>query len=315
MNQARSRANLIFLGILATTACGCAVRSTGPAGKPAAGAAHASTQPVHPGLHNVFSVAPGLINGSAPRGDEGFTSLSAMGVRTIICVDGATPDIDRATRHGMRYVHLPIGYGGISDAEALTLARAVRDLPRPIYIHCFHGKHRSPSAAAVAMVGLGTMTNEAALAMMRRAGTSEGYAGLYAAVGRARPFDTTTLGRVPAEFPSKAELPGFVHAMAALGRTWDDVKAIKAAGWTSPADHPDLTPNQAVGLLASRLRDLAQGDALAGRPAPVHAMMADAHGAATRMVEALGGEDPTLVQAAFDGLRRSCLSCHRHFRD
>ena len=35
------------------------------------------------------------------------------------------------------------------------IATAVQTLPGPIYIHCHHGKHRSPAASAAACVGAG----------------------------------------------------------------------------------------------------------------------------------------------------------------
>ncbi len=108
----------------------------------------------HPGLHNVINFSDQLINGSAPEGDRGFDSLKALGIKTIICVDGATPDAARAEARGMRYVHLPIGYDGIDETEGLKLIRAIRDLPQPIYIHCYHGVHRSPAAAAASSAGL-----------------------------------------------------------------------------------------------------------------------------------------------------------------
>src|ERR1051326_9522581 len=58
-----------------------------------------------PGLRNVFRVGRRLYSGAAPADEAGFRSLCALGVRTIISVDGATPDVAAARRHGLRYVH------------------------------------------------------------------------------------------------------------------------------------------------------------------------------------------------------------------
>ncbi len=69
------------------------------------------------GLHNVHRVSERLFSGSSPEGDEGFRSVRDLGIRTIITVDGAKPDVDRARRHGLRYVHLPIGYDGVPEAQ------------------------------------------------------------------------------------------------------------------------------------------------------------------------------------------------------
>src|SRR5205814_1359060 len=85
-----------------------------------------------PGLHNVFRVTGRLYSGSSPEDDAGFRSLQRLGIRTVITVDGARPDVERARRFGLRYVHLPIGYDGVPEARAYQLARAVRDLPGPV---------------------------------------------------------------------------------------------------------------------------------------------------------------------------------------
>src|SRR4051794_40365147 len=65
------------------------------------------------GLQNLFRVSDRVYSGSSPEGDPGFASLERLGIRTVITVDGAKPDVATAERHGLRYVHLPIGYGGV----------------------------------------------------------------------------------------------------------------------------------------------------------------------------------------------------------
>src|SRR5262249_9425334 len=152
------------------------VGSSQPEGRP-------STNPLQlPGLHNVFQITEKLYSGSSPEGDEGFSSLQKLGVKTIISVDGAKPDTERAHKYELRYVHLPIGYDGVPREQALRIAKAVRDLPGPIYLHCHHGKHRGPAAAAVAHLCLDDKCPvEAALAVLKKAGTDPHYTGLYAA--------------------------------------------------------------------------------------------------------------------------------------
>ncbi|HEU4419191.1 MAG TPA: hypothetical protein VFT55_09650, partial [Planctomycetota bacterium] len=54
------------------------------------------------GVHNVVTYAPNLISGGVPEGQEGLHTLAAMGIQTIISVDGATPDVAGAESLGMR---------------------------------------------------------------------------------------------------------------------------------------------------------------------------------------------------------------------
>src|SRR5436305_114465 len=105
-----------------------------------------------PGLPHAFRVSDRLFSGGNPDGEAGFAALRALGVQTVISVDGARPDWETAGRHGLRYVHLPVGYDGIPRGRVLALAKAARDLPGPVYVHCHHGKHRGPAAVAAIML-------------------------------------------------------------------------------------------------------------------------------------------------------------------
>src|SRR5262245_14950937 len=49
-----------------------------------------------PGLHNVYRITDKLFSGSSPEGDEGFRSLQELGIKTVISVDGARPDVGSA---------------------------------------------------------------------------------------------------------------------------------------------------------------------------------------------------------------------------
>jgi hypothetical protein len=85
-----------------------------------------------PGVENVFRLTPWLYSGGDPRGTEGLAALQALGIRTIISVDGAVPNVEAARQLGMRYVHLPLGYDGVPRAQAVRLVKAVRTLPGPV---------------------------------------------------------------------------------------------------------------------------------------------------------------------------------------
>ena len=111
-------------------------------------------------LPNPVRVHEKVISGGLPEGDAAFAELKELGIKTVISVDGAKPDVPLAEKYGLQYVHLPHSYDGVPEQRAKELAKAVRDLPGPIYIHCHHGKHRSPAASAVACVGAGMITHD-----------------------------------------------------------------------------------------------------------------------------------------------------------
>ena len=93
-------------------------------------------------LPNAVQIHQKVISGGQPEGEAGFAELARLGIKTVISVDGARPDVATAQSFGLRYVHLPHGYDGIPSERALELAKAVREFDGPIYIHCHHGKQR-----------------------------------------------------------------------------------------------------------------------------------------------------------------------------
>ncbi|MCA9243320.1 MAG: hypothetical protein KDA32_05145 [Phycisphaerales bacterium] len=278
---------------------------------------HESTAaPAHQPLYNVFDVAPGLISGSAPEGDAGFEELARRGVRTVVSVDGAPPDVAAAHRHGLRYVHLPVGYHGIDRERQLEIARAVRDLPGPVYVHCHHGKHRGPAAAASAAVLLDELTVPQAIALLKKAGTSDHYAGLYECVEAARPASDADLNATPDDFPERAPVPGLVRVMADLDETMDHLGKIRDAGWATPADHPDLAPLAEAGRLENLLRALRYSPEIAARPREFQAMLRTSWDAARVFEDALTVSPPSsLLADRLNAINDSCKACHAQYRD
>ena len=114
-----------------------------------------------------------------PDGDIAFRNLAAMGVTTVLSVDGAVPDIEGAKKHGLRYVHVPISYDGIPREKALQIIKAVRAAKGKVYMHCHHGRHRGPTAVMVSRIALDGISNEDAVHCMEESGTGKMYSGLY----------------------------------------------------------------------------------------------------------------------------------------
>ena len=290
------------------------------AGDPPAPAAPSTTAPAAPtdvpGLHNFKRLSDRLLRGAQPEGDEAFAALAKMGVKTVVSVDGAKPDVAAAKAHGLRYVHVPIGYDGIPDDKALSLAKAFTALPGPFYVHCHHGKHRGPAACALGRMILDGVSPEDAVAEMKAAGTDPKYMGLYAApVAFTRP-DDEALAKVEVP-PSSAPVPAFAQAMVEIDGSWDRLKAVQKAGWAAPADHPDVAPAHEAVILWEHLRELARREEVAARPAAFRTMLAASEKGASDLAAALKGEtlDAVAAKAAFDRVAKSCVECHTAYRD
>jgi hypothetical protein len=271
-----------------------------------------------PGLHNVVAYGPNCWSGSLPEGDAGFASLRSWGVRTVISVDGAVPDVARAARFGLRYVHLPIGYDGFDEARKLELVRAVRDLPGPIYIHCHHGKHRSAGAAAAVAASLGWMSPQAAMARMKVSGTSESYPGLYRCASTAQVLAASLIDTAPAQWPAVTRPSGMVESMVAIDDAMERIKVVEQAGWKVPASHPDLAPAADAGAIADHLRLLGQQPPAGPRDPQFDTLLQASMKAADRLESSLAGtptSDASRLANDLQALRATCTACHAAQRD
>jgi protein tyrosine phosphatase (PTP) superfamily phosphohydrolase (DUF442 family) len=270
-----------------------------------------------PGLHNVVpytgSGSEAFYSGSAPEGDAGFDALVKLGVKTVISVDGATPDLARAKARGLRIVHLPIGYDGFDDARKAELVRAVRDLPKPIYLHCHHGKHRSAAAAGAVAVSLRWMTNEAAAARMKVSGTAVGYRGLWLCVAKASPMDGATIDAACGDFPEQTKPESLVASMVAIDEALDSIQLAVAA--TDSAKRGASAADAAK--IADLLRILEKDESVErmAKSVDFRALLRASSTRAGALEKLLGEGSSAGVPDAVARLRESCKDCHAKHRD
>lgn len=263
-------------------------------------------------LHHLITTGGRIWSGAVPEGDAAFAALTERGIRTVVCVDGARPDVEAAERHGLRYIHVPIGYDGIDAPAAMQIAAVMERTDGPVYFHCHHGKHRGPAAAALALRIETGCSVEAAYALMELADTDPIYEGLWRDVAGPLPYLDPA---APPILRPVAEVADFTAAMAQLDRDWDRVKALRTAGWRAPADHPDLAPAKEARILAETLaaaralapEGLAAEEAFARR---IRAAGDDALALAT----ALERGDAQAADASYERLKRGCLGCHDEYR-
>jgi protein tyrosine phosphatase (PTP) superfamily phosphohydrolase (DUF442 family) len=271
-----------------------------------------------PGVHNLFRVSNRLFSGSSPDDDAGFNGLAKLGIRTIISVDGAKPDVAAARRHGLTYVHLPFGYDGIPRDRLLALAKAAATLPGPIYVHCHHGQHRGPAAVAAMQLCTDATWNAAkADAWLKSAGTDPRYVGL---IGLPRSIVRPTadeLAKVPTDFPAVATIPDLARLMVDVDARWDNLKLVKAAGWAVPKDHPDVDPPHEAVQLAEHFREAARLDAARKRGPDFAGLLADAATAAAGLESELRANPVNAVRTSilFDKFAATCTACHGKYRD
>lgn len=169
-----------------------------------------------------------LYRGAAPETPEEFAFLKQIGIKTIISVDRAKPNLAVAESLGIRYVQIPIGYAKVPRDAALDFLKAMRmsSVAKPVYLHCHAGKFRAGAMAATYRVAVDKWSNDSAFAEFLRLGGSDKYKGLnHSILAFARPTDQEIEKHVfdPDKAPEPAPL---AERMSDIDRLFDEVKKL-----------------------------------------------------------------------------------------
>jgi protein tyrosine phosphatase (PTP) superfamily phosphohydrolase (DUF442 family) len=275
-----------------------------------------------PGLHNVFQLSPRIISGSEPHGEEALAELARMGVKTVVSVDGQAPDHVAAGKHGLRYVHIPVQYKGLTEDEVKQIAKTFRELEGPFYVHCFHGKHRGPAAAAVGRIVLDGATRETAVAEMRQwCGTAPEYEGLYRSILRQPMPSAAETAAFEYDFPPQAKFAGFRQAMVQVSRAHDHVQDLLEAPRLVDPEHPDLDVVNEGRKLLQALEGTFEFDEVKGGAADMRDWMtASVDGSRSllaNLIRAKAGDAAARKQAEaeFKHVKDTCSKCHKAYRN
>ncbi len=274
------------------------------------------------GLHNVYALSDDIISGAEPESEAALAAIAKMGVKTILSVDGKMPDVDTAAALGMRYVHVPIQYRGITEDEVLQIAKTFHELEGPFYVHCYHGVHRGPAAAAIGRVTMDGVPRDQAIAEMRQwCGTSKKYEGLYATIAAGDLPSAEETAAYEWDFPAQHALTGFRQSMIHMARSYDRIKdMVKNDGAINP-EHPDIDPVNEAAILQGLFKQSLELERLASKPADFRDWLDDSILQTRVLHEALvadrtsGAASWDKSRAAFADLKASCDACHAVYRN
>jgi protein tyrosine phosphatase (PTP) superfamily phosphohydrolase (DUF442 family) len=270
------------------------------------------------GLHQLFQVSADLYSGSSPESDAAFASLKELGIRTILSVDGATPEIAKAEKYGLRYVHLPIGYDGISRERLLQLVKARQTLPSPIYVHCHHGKHRGPAVVAALQLCTDPQWDaQTATQWLDQAGTDPRYKGLFHLPKNLVKPTAEELARSPEDFPSIAPVPDLTRVMVQIDHHWDRLKLVQAAAWQVPRAHPSIEPAHEALQILEHYRESRRFPAAQNYGMEFLKRLQQAEGNVAELEKQLRTPPSEIerLNRLFSKAQQDCFTCHGAYRD
>ncbi len=265
------------------------------------------------GIHNLLMIGGRILSGSQPESKASFEALHRLGVRTVISVDGLPPDIALANQAGLDYVHLPVGYDGIDPSIALKIAAVMNRSKGLVFIHCHHGKHRGPAAAAIAGLSCRLLDQESASQLMQIAGTSPKYSGLWKSVADfhlAENIDWSSITLAPT-----VAAPSMASWMAKLDRDWEELGGIKEAELESVSSLKDRW----VPKLALVQESLAESARLIPKDSKNRLELMQAFEQSTdvalQLEKALLSGRSDIWKEAVKKMEVSCQQCHDKFRN
>jgi protein tyrosine phosphatase (PTP) superfamily phosphohydrolase (DUF442 family) len=267
-------------------------------------------------LKNVIRVHESLFSGALPETDASFEELKQLGIKTIMSVDGMVPNVALAKKHGMQYVHLPLGYDGISRSRAIEIAFAIRTIPKPIYLHCHHGKHRSAAAAASGCLSLGLVSRENANRVLSLAGTNPGFRGLYDAVANASPFSDAELESSQIVLSETSPVPAIAESMTSIDATFDSLKReCDRKDGINPTD----CANQCL-LLREHYMELGRLHEVKRMPQEFHRLREHGETILAKLESefrrtAVESIETKSAKDALIAIETNCKECHVQFRD
>ncbi len=256
-------------------------------------------------IENVIAVTPRIVSGGEPVGAQAFRQLHDLGVRTVVSVDGTTPDVETARKFGLRYVHIPFGYHGIPRDAVGALTRVMRECEGPVFVHCHHGKHRGPAAAAVCARVTGELSQADSLAYLEHAGTSRDYAGLWRGVSAFRPLPADA---VLPELVETAAIPPLAQMMVRVDGHLSQLQKSLA-----PEEETRTAAVQLAVLLREEFREGAR--LLPNDADPDLRRRFDQSSRLASQVEDTLRTSPTQAKVVLEQLSNSCVACHRRHRD
>ena len=261
-------------------------------------------------LENLLEVQKGLLSGGEPKTEKSFKELSQRGVKVIVSVDGAIPKVDFARKYGMRYIHIPIGYDELSEETLLSIKSLAIEVDEKLFIHCHHGRHRGPTVAAIFLMEKEVCQNGQSLKLLEKAGTGEQYTGLWSSV---KDHVIQKADKPLPELLEVAQVDSMVESMAKIDRLYDNLKASKNLNWQALPDNPDFSAVHGALIMKEFLRESAR--TLSDSDTEQKKFFTESENIAALLENSLKTNNRNAANKHLSDLRKSCIKCHKKFRN
>ena len=112
-------------------------------------------------VENFHKVSDELYRSAQPEKNE-WKALAAFGIKSVINLRYFGRNADKPGNTGIVVYSLPWRAESISEKDLIELLRLIKNAPKPVLIHCYHGSDRTGAAVAAYRVVFQNWTPEAA---------------------------------------------------------------------------------------------------------------------------------------------------------
>jgi protein tyrosine/serine phosphatase len=144
-----------------------AVLAAGPA--PRERPAQWATPVINTTLENCFRVSADLLRCEQPEPKD-IADLRALGVKSILNLRRHNTDPKELERAGFKLLLQRMEADDLAVDDLVAALRIIRDAPKPVMVHCWHGSDRTGSVVAAYRIVFQGWTREAALDELRHGG-------------------------------------------------------------------------------------------------------------------------------------------------
>jgi len=113
-------------------------------------------------LHNFYRVTDSLYRSEQPDG-KAIPYFDSIGIKSILNLREYYSDSIRLHKKNLHYYSVKIVAGNFSDVQIIQSLRIIKDAPKPILIHCYHGSDRTGVVIAMYRIIFQNWTKEKAI--------------------------------------------------------------------------------------------------------------------------------------------------------
>ena len=99
-------------------------------------------------LDNFFRVSLDLFRSEQPAASD-LAALQGLGLRSLVSLREYHDDPAQLATAGLRLFQHPSSAGSLTEADLVMALILVRDAPKPVLVHCWHGSDRTGAVVAV----------------------------------------------------------------------------------------------------------------------------------------------------------------------